>query len=114
MTLMELTHHESGIIIHGNNIMVDNWQFYDDDVFPALFAGGMVGYPSEKNSVEAMQNTARRVEHIRDTMPDAKNAVIDYDANGDLPRIYSGEDDEPGTVYDLPDGGLLIVPDDWA
>ena len=114
MTLLELTRHEAGIILHDNNILVDNWQFYDDDQLPAVFVAGCVGFPAEPGSVAAMQETARRVDHIIDAMPDPDAAVIDWDANGDIPRIYSGEDDEPGSVYDLPDGGTLIVPDNWC
>ena len=114
MTLKELTHHESGIIIYGNNIIVDNWMSYDDDQIPKLFYTGCVGFPVAPGSVEAMADTMRRVDRIVDAMPDAEIAVIDSDHNDDIPGIYNGEDDEPGYVYDLPDGGLLIVPDNWC
>ena len=114
MTLQELTHHESGIILYGNNVIVDNWSFYDDDQIPKLFYTGCVGFPVADGSIEAMGKTPRRIKHIIDAMPDVDNVVIESDHNNDIPKIYSGEDDEAGTVYDLPDGGLLIVPDDWC
>ena len=114
MTLQELTRHEAGIIIYGNSIIVDNWMSYDDDYIPKVFMDGVVGFPVEPGSIEAMAGTMSRVEHIVDAMPDAEDAVIEYDRNGDIRRIYSGEDDEPGSVYHLPDGGLLIVPDEWC
>ncbi len=114
MTLQELTRHEAGIIIYGNNIVVDNWSSYDDDQIPKLFYTGCVGFPVAPGSIEAMAGTVCRVAHIVDAMPDAEFAVIESDHNGDIPRIYSGEDDEPGSVYDLPDGGILIVPDEWC
>ena len=114
MTLQELTHHEAGIILYGNHAIVDNWSSYGDDQIPKLFYTGCVGFPVADGAIEAMEKTSRRVEHILDAMPDSDDVVIESDHNNDIPRIYNGEDDEPGTVYDLPDGGLLIVPDDWA
>ena len=113
MTLLELTKHEAGILVYGNQILVDNWADCRDDVIPNTFIGFPVRFPKPEGTIEAAVKTARRVDHIIDEMPDAKSAEIDWDYNGDIPRIYSREDDEPGMVYELPDGGKLIVPDYW-
>lgn len=132
MTLMELTNHEAGIIVYGDNsVGVFTWGNYDENRIPILAPGGIpMAWPEADDVFVGV--TAEHFDDFRSEIPgtiwlengetysDEKVAVTDldivYDENNDLVRLFL-EDLEPveytGTVYTLLDGRKIIAPDMW-
>lgn len=130
MTLMELTGHEAGIIIYGDNsVGVFNWGNYDENRIPILAPGGIPMAWPEADDV-FVGATEKRVNDIRDEIPGTiwveedygdevvANTDLDivYDELNDLARLFL-EDLDPmeynGMVYTLKDGRKIIAPDVW-
>lgn len=132
MTLMDLTHQESDIIVCGEeSVAVVNWASLDDDYMPMLGPfGSVIGWPDAENVFVGAQK--ERVTDIRDVLPgtvwrdDDGEAHTDMDIvsdpNGDLSALFLGREggytpdkDGPvsGTVYTLRDGRRIITPTGW-
>lgn len=129
------THHETGIVLYGNNesgieIGVFNWGQFEDNRIPLLSpAGGLViSWPCDESFV--LSHVAR-VSDIRSLLPgsywldgeylDTDMNVI-YDEFLDLPGLFGFgpaaevyEDDSfyAGDIYQLSDGTRFVVCDIW-
>ena len=129
MTLIELTGHESGIIIYGDDAVgVFNWGRCGDNQLPLLSPFGLpMPWPDAGDVFDDVEEA--HVKDIRDELPgsiwmehgeDGDEAVTDmdvvYDEDDDLARLFLDEldaDEYAGTVYTLTDGRKVIAPDMW-
>ena len=125
MTLMELTGHESGIIVYGDHTVgVFNWGTYDDNQLPVLSPiGTPMAWPEGDDVFVGV--TESHLDDFRSEIPGSiwkEDELVDtdldivYDENNDLVRLFF-ENLDPmeynGTVYTLHDGRKIIAPDMW-
>lgn len=129
MTLMELTGHESGIIVYeDNSVGVYNWGSCGDNQLPLL---SPLGWPMPWKEGDDVFDGAEKAycKDIRDELPgsiwnecseDGHEAATDmdvvYDENFDLVRLFLSELDESeyeGHVFTLRDGRKVIAPAAW-
>jgi len=125
MYLLQLTEHEAGIIVYGENTVgVWNWGLCDDDQIPALSPiREQMAWPEEAGVFDDVKSY--RFSDVRNEIPgaiwiedgEAKTDLdIVYDANGDLPRLFLEKltpADYEGTAYVLKDGRKILALDMW-
>ena len=108
ITLQELTGHESGIVVYGNEYIICNWTSYGEDELPKLFAGMLVGW--EANFRIANSNIL--INEIPADFLDKKTCI--YDLNDDEEdakiAVHAGD----FFAYEFPDGTIVISPKSWC
>lgn len=128
MTLEELTWHESGIVIFGDNsVGVYNWGDCGDNQFLSPL-GLPMPCPEDYDIFDGVEKA--HCNDIRDALPgsiwwiehgeDGDKAATDmdvvYDENYDLVHLFLSDLDESeyeGDVFTLRDGRKVIVPTAW-
>lgn len=129
MTLMDLTGHESGIVIYQDKTVgVYNWCSYDDDQFPIISPFG-TPIPWNEDSGVFDGATVECVSDVRSLLPgtvwledgEAKTDMgIVYDGFGDLAGLflnseyYTSPEDYVGEAYTLRDGRVILTVDLWS
>lgn len=136
MTLMELTHHEAGIILYGEKtVAAVNWMSCDDDQIPVLSPFGTM-MPWNEAAGVFDDATFERVKDWRKVLPgsvwltdevdedglDIAHTDLDivHDKFGDILAAFTGRQPDGQTqvdfeavVYTLKDGRKIITPDTW-
>ena len=106
---MELTGHESGIIVYVNDdVAVVNWSGYGDNELPRALVGYMGGFPQE-DIFEGV--TGVQVDDLRTELP-AEMCVI-YDENNDIAELMNDSEPTAAGIFSLNDGTKIISPYDW-
>lgn len=141
MTLLELTNHESGIIVYeGSSVAVCNWGQCGENQIPAFgpVAGIQISWPEEDDVFSGAES--RPFENVLEELPGKIWLTGDTDENGnrlvdtdldivsdqfnDLLRLFMGQEldgsgkeltpgDYEGTCYTLRDGRKILVLDMW-
>lgn len=129
MTLEELTGHESGIVIYGDNsVGVCNWCDCGDNQFPLLSPLRLpMPWPEDYDVFDGAENSYCKdirdelpgsiwIEHGEDGDVVATDMDVVYDWNCDLARLFLSKLDESeyeGYIFTLRDGRKVIVPTAW-
>ncbi len=125
MTLFELTGHEAGIIVYGDNTVgVFNWGTYDDNQIPILSPIGFpMAWPEPSDVFGGFNETYS--DDFRSEIPGsiwiedgevATDLDIVYDENNDLLRLFLENldaDEYNGHIFTLKDGRKIIAPLTW-
>lgn len=111
MTLYELTGQESGLLVADDEVLVVNWQSFEDDRMPILAPGGfsVMAWPEDEGFLLQGEES-----YCMDVPLLLENTTVIYDPNADVQRMFGSRDAVTAKVWTFPNGRMIIAPDGWC